>query len=1766
MNSFVRSLAILLIVVMLAVQFASCMPRPENNPSTPNEDSTGNNGEVILPPSGGNNEGDNEGGNNGNDVGGVVVGNVTAPYIADVHVSVGVTPDENNQVPAEGVNLDSSLASATVPGGVQMAEGATELALTINGVKDSKAEIELLDTEVSSSLDVHVEGIAAGNLVPMEVKLAAAAAIGLNSSSVKLYHVENGETIEMTLISNDAEFTAHNQFKYDPATGDITLYVASFSEFAVVLNTENKWEGSVDHSWYKADEEELVIANAEQLWSFSQIVGGMAEGIEQDSFSGKTVKLIADINLGDKESENNESIIFYPIGYWNNEGTYERKPLEERTTPVSSGFYTFEGTFDGSGHTISNFYQNTWEMKGDHDWYNTTTEQYYRDGMGLFGKVYGGTVMNLTVENFSSDGEITTTGVIAAYADGATFQNITIFNCNPRVYNIGNGGIVGCVGWYAKEAGLKTTFTNITVDNSNKISALWGSYDVACGGIVGQYYPTSGQSSAEYPVNAGIEFTNCHVSAVMDVYNDVCANYQYYAYRYTGMLIGSVRENETIDGRVYPKMDGIKANGCTVHYGDWNDYYYCELVANTTASYTHDHQMSRLTQVLSVDVANMQVTDLDGNTTDIPTSGRVNYVVVKAKDTNGMWIHGDGHDFAECYHFVDGAVWNHENAGYHNGENGEKFIDEDGDGVGDLKEDKQLIYREFNNLVTGYGWGVTSKGVEDVNGVVILDREVGDSIDKFEVVGTDDALAPSTGSTINIGTLFNAKDQTEVELLTNNIIVSVTPLGEDSTVRATYAINIDDWTLSTLTFSGVGLAKVTITDYFFCNPTSVTIDVQPVDKFEYKHSNKDFLFRVGNQNAVSLNLLFSAIENCYPIDLDTLTVTATNGTFTKGNTWGTSTVNFKNYTGVSTITIKDSTSYPCEIKVEVVAATNTIAASSADSRNIVLLQDANGSFNVSNGYTFYGNGFTVTLPTNAIGKYSAGFTGYITLNNGNLDNVRIEGPVYPEMYIYRDQAKITDTNDPNYSADQAAVRYFINAVLINGGNVTISNSYISGARTALCIRGGNNVVIENTTLYGGSYANMQIAGASTVTLRDLTTVQVDVADSYGKGKNAHGLGIAVDSAVVDIYIEGELKQHNWLNESQWTSIVPSEYQSSFPDFFGNNKYSKYWHYLNGGSDPYVNLAFIFACNWDTSRIHDNRTTVDYGTTDSTIASVAGGVYSKVNTVGGNAISDTNIKDPGYTSTGFNPIAPIFNFDNSANNDADDTNDASDAYCVYDESSGILQLGLTGNSKVLDLSGISIAKDGKILTHTTYLNGTQINSNSVTINAADGTTQTLTFKVASNDAGYDKNGNPIAGSIEYSWNIKIEVATLSYPAPEWNMGGNYTFDKTNLYYVYYQTSQGYGEAVPIYEGIKINYHDKNGNPITLDLSGTQTTPTGSNNSNAYAFTYTLGDGSTLTMKFVSGWKSGATTHQFAVYNNKLYIYPQSLDNDNYVRAKTTNQDFNVQITYTFTDPNGQSTDTVTMTWYNAKANNSNITTVQWKTFDSTNGKKPSCVTGDTLVTLADGSQVRIDSLTGNELVKVWDFYKGEYTVAPIAILQNHGYSEFDEVKLIFSDGTEINTINGHGFFDIATNKFVIIDKYNVADYVGHEFVKYDAENEYSTVTLVDYRIEARYEQIYSILTAVQYNCLLNDLWTLTAAEVDNSPEWLMPYEIGEDMKYDAEKMQADIEKYGLYTYEDFAGLCTYEEFVALGLENFKVSVGKGAITWEDILFLINLHLN
>ena len=1519
----------------------------------------------------------------------------------------------NKDVNNDGL-LDASVTvdlpggiKATIPAGTKLAEGATQIDVSVDNMASSSNILVENDEEVRS-LNVHAEGVAEDNTVPAVIEIPKTMPKGLNIGNYRLYHVENGTANEM---KNVATPTDHNDFSYDPVTGSIAVAMATYSEVALVADTVNAWEGNFDYTWYDASKTDLTIANADQLAAFGAIVGGM-NGQTQDSFAGKTVKLIADVNLGDKESENNPDLIFYPIGYNSSDGKYEKTGVA-----VTTGFYNFSGTFDGNGNTIANFYQNTWEMKGDNNYYDATL-QYYRDGMGLFGKLYGATVKNLTVDNFSSDGEYTTTGAIAAYADGATFENIAITNCNPRVYNIGNGGIVGCVGWYAKEANLKTTFKNITVDNSNKISALWGSYDVACGGIVGQYYPTSGQTSAGTPANGGVHFENCHVSAQMDVYNDVCANYQYYAYRYAGMIIGSIRENTTNeDGKTIPDMTGISATGCTVNYGDWNDYYYCEFEKNTMASYSEDYQFSRVPH------SELKFTDSNGNG------------VVDADERAS----------------VTGCTHTHT-----------------------AEENHQAIYLPFHQLFTGYGWGVNSIGLEKYSGIVtnldITEGEQEESVVKFETKFTGDFLyRVGNQNAVSIGSLFKAKDGATIN--NSGVIVSVQKVDEKSNVSGTFTANTSDWTKGTIKFEGTGVVKVTIQDYNFCTPTVLLL--------------------------------------------------------------------------------------------EVVDAKNITKAESASANDVVLLNDISGTFVVSNGRTFYGNGFTVTLPTNSVQEKGQGFTGYVSIGaaqdsgaatGGNLDNVRIVGPEYEEMYLYRSQAEITDKNDPDYGTGNN-MRYFRNSVIVYGGNCTISNSYISGCRTPVCLRGGNNVVIENTTLSGGSVANMQVAGVNSLVLRDLTT--------------EGSLGIYVDSSAAQISVEGQLNQYNWITQQEWTDAIGGSLNAKFfPDFFNDSTYKEYQHQYN--NQTYVNVGFIFACDWDSSKLNIARQSNKdiYSITDGISVTtpngtVTGGVYSVAQQI----LTDKLYNAPEYKSPGFNPVAPKFIFDNTPNADADDTNDANDTYCVYNEGAGTLKIGVSGDSKTLDLSKVVISKNGIDLRYTAYLNGTKISGTSATIKAADGAKQALTFEATSDDAGYDKNGNAIAGSIEYTWTVTIEIATLSFPAPEWNMSGDYKFDATtNCIFVEYNSD--YGEAVPIYEGIKVIYYDKDGNKIEKDFSGTTAVPTGSNNSNANAFVYTLPDGSTLTMKYSSGWKSGATTHQFATYSDKVYVYPQSLDNSNYARNEKTAQDFDVKISYTFTDPNGQ-TISQSMQWYNAKSNNTNVTEVQWKTFDKTNGKEPGCLVEGTLITMADGTQKPVEDLKVGDMIMIFNHVTGQYEAMPLIFNTHADETEaknYDVLYLQFADGRELKIVQSHGLFDTTLMQYVYIDYDNYMDYIGHEFYALNSDGTAGErVELVNAFIQNENVRIFCPVTYFHMNSFANGF--LNTPNIPGDITGLVNYfEYDEDLKYNEEAMQRDIEKYGLYTYDDFKDYISEAAYNSSPSVYLKVAVGKGMITFEEILGVIEYLLS
>jgi len=1683
-----------------------------------------------------------------------------------IEIPVDVTVE--NGIVTEEMTIEDQGITVTVPAGTKLAEGESMLTVVVTPKEESDAGLTLDKSQVLMPMDVHVDGIAADNAAPLTIHLGKIMPENLNMGNYTVYHVENGMANEMTLIAATEEFTAHNQYKYT-LDGELTLYMATFSEVAVV-SEKAKWEGGFDYSWYDADATELEIRNADQLAAFGAIVGGMkkvtdmdddgsyvySEEIIQDSFSGKTVKLMANISIGDTVADNGK--VFYPIGYYNNDGTYEKT-----NAAITSGFKTFEGIFDGNGNTISDFYQNTWEMKGDHNWYDATL-QYYRDGMGLFGKVYGGTVKNLTVDNFKSDGEITTTGVIAAYADcGATFENISIFNCNPRVYNIGNGGIVGCVGWYANtttENENKVSFRNITVDNSNKISALWGSYDVACGGIVGQYYPTSGQTNAID--NAGIYMENCHVSAQMDVYNDVCANYQYYAYRYTGMLIGSVRENLPADenGHVYPNMDGITASGCTVHFGDWNDYYYCELVANSLASYTHDHQMSRLEQVAKVE--GTTITPLEGEAFTVPASGRYNYVVVKNKDKEtGMWIHGDGHDFAECYHFVNGVQHFHDVADSDNPDPTETV-----DGVeGVLKEDKQLVYREFNNLVTGYGWGVTSRGLSNIEGVTKLDVEHSDnekSVEKFAAV-SNEVKSYTTNGTVKIGELFAAKSGAIVEIKGDKVQVTVSPADKDSTASGTYAANTTDWTQGTLTFTGIGAATITITDYYFCTPTTIEVEVaerKEEVKFDVVMNNGDFLHRVGNSGTVALGKLFEAKDDAtignVSVTVEALNGTAASGTYTSNATWTNGTIQFKD-TGVVKVTITDNDyCIPTELYLEVVDAVNATTATSATSNNVVLLNDISSGFTVSGRYTVYGNGFTLNYTGK--GQYlNNGLTHGIVVvkDSGTLDNLRIVASIYPVAYMYYGYTAYADyVQNGSYDEGANGKQYHYQLSAVEAlGNATISNCYIYGARNNIYVSTGN-VIIKDTILECGTVANVQIQSTNeyTVTFENVTTIQHKVNPTVGDTSLVMlGAGVLVGPETEHnptIVLDGYFKQYNWVSDEDKAAVSNTMAQAIIQ---GALEATAYNHTVNGKTAS--NLGIIYM---NTSAVNvTNNTGLPYVRENIKITpeglggnSVDGQVCSLQNATEEQIYSDYANAD---RSTVNGDYLPAFNFD--LGDQAISYDGSEDTRYLYGDANGVTALYQDGDAELtLDLSKLATIYKytGLNYTYTAVCkdsSGKELNvtDNIVTLNAQG--SYTLEFTIEDN-IFYDKDGNRIEKSVERVYTVPLtltvkeaDVKNAEVSITKTALDGEYT--TVNL--------TDYKLRIDFLDCISVTDYDNTGAGTTVDLtsniSSATLTPASVNvytTASTITITYTDGRELTVNLSAISGSAPGSPkTATINTSGSVYFISDSALDN------KPTESNNQNKCTITSVSYKGNSGSTVT---------NDTDVTVTWELGSSSGGG--GCVTSDTLVTLADGSQKRIDELGFDDKILAWDFFTGTYTEQDISLLVNHGEDFYKVANLEFSDGTLLRLIADHGVFDYNLNKYVYITVDNMGDYIGHRFVQYSADGGYNIVTLTSAYETEEYIAAWSVSSAITSNAFASGM--LTVAPPDDFYNWI---EMDSKLHYDVEQFEKDVETYGLYTYDVFAEYVTYEQFVAFNGAYLKIPVEKGLFTFEYILELIDLYV-
>ena len=226
-------------------------------------------------------------------------------------------------------------------------------------------------------------------------------------------------------------------------------------------------------------------------------------------------------------------------------------------------------------------------------------------------------------------------------------------------------------------------------------------------------------------------------------------------------------------------------------------------------------------------------------------------------------------------------------------------------------------------------------------------------------------------------------------------------------------------------------------------------------------------------------------------------------------------------------------------------------------------------------------------------------------------------------------------------------------------------------------------------------------------------------------------------------------------------------------------------------------------------------------------------------------------------------------------------------------------------------------------------------------------------------------------------------------------------------------------------------------------------------------------------------------------------------------------------------------------------------------------KDGCLAPGSLIRLADGTDKVVEDITEEDKLLVWDILRGKTTSAKVLFNEHNNKASKDVITLSFSDGTCVEFLDDHGFFDATLRKYVYM--HNEADskaYIGHKFLKIDEDGKtHKIVKLLQVTTETKETECYSPC-AVRHLCLyVNGILTIPG----NTHPFVNIFKINKKTyAYDTNDMIRRLRRCGYFTASDFAEYLSAEMFYAFQGEFLKVKIEKGETSMEEILTLIKRY--
>lgn len=208
----------------------------------------------------------------------------------------------------------------------------------------------------------------------------------------------------------------------------------------------------------------------------------------------------------------------------------------------------------------------------------------------------------------------------------------------------------------------------------------------------------------------------------------------------------------------------------------------------------------------------------------------------------------------------------------------------------------------------------------------------------------------------------------------------------------------------------------------------------------------------------------------------------------------------------------------------------------------------------------------------------------------------------------------------------------------------------------------------------------------------------------------------------------------------------------------------------------------------------------------------------------------------------------------------------------------------------------------------------------------------------------------------------------------------------------------------------------------------------------------------------------------------------------------------------------------------------------------------CLAKGTMITMADGTREPIENLYEGDLIRIFDHKTGEVSSAKIMDYWQYEDKKSGLITLHFTNDIDVSIVSAHSFYNKEENKYVLLKKENIEDYIGKHFYNVD-DGSWEVLLGATYSNEK--VDTFFIATEGQYNAVAEGM-----LNVEDGIYFVLrnTFDFDEDMKVDENEMANDIQRYGLFDKSDFEYL-TDEAFEKYGSAYLKVAIGKGIITYE-----------